>query len=72
VLGPRLLEASRAILGVEGRSAEQILGGIDALKLRSSVTLFAAAAPDEPAFSEVLEKYYGGSPDARTQQLLKG
>jgi uncharacterized protein (DUF1810 family) len=69
VLGPRLLEASRALLGVEGRSAGEILGHPDDLKLRSSMTLFARAAEDPAVFEAVLEKYYDG-PDSRTLQLL--
>jgi uncharacterized protein (DUF1810 family) len=72
VLGPRLLECARAILAVEGRSAEAILGGIDAMKLRSSMTLFRRAAPDEAVFGEVLERYYDGRPDEATDALLTG
>lgn len=47
-----------------------MFGFPDDLKLRSSMTLFAAAAPDEPVFAAVLEKFFGGQPDARTLQLL--
>ncbi len=46
------------------------MGGIDAMKLRSSMTLFHRAAPDEPVFAAVLERYYGGIPDAATDALL--
>ena len=70
VLGPRLAEASRALLGVEGRSAGQILGHPDDLKLRSSMTLFAEAADDPAVFRAVLDKYYDG-PDERTLELLR-
>ena len=56
VLGPRLTETANIIASTEGRTAEQILGPMDALKLRSSMTLFAAAAPDEPVFAEVLNE----------------
>ena len=70
VLGPRLLEAARALLGVEGRSATQILGHPDDLKLRSSMTLFARAADDPEVFEAVLDRYYDG-PDPRTLELLK-
>jgi uncharacterized protein (DUF1810 family) len=70
VLGPRLREAAAALLGVEGRSAEQILGTVDALKLCSSMTLFARADPGEPAFGEVLDRYCGGEPDAATLAKL--
>ena len=70
VLGPRLRACTAAVLSHPERSAEQVMGGIDALKLRSSMTLFARAAPDEAAFREVLDAFYGGEPDARTDQLL--
>ena len=70
VLGPRLRECAEAVLTHTGRTAEQVLGGIDALKLRSSMTLFARAAPEEPAFAAVLEAFYGGQADERTEQLL--
>ena len=70
VLGPRLRACTEAVLTHPDRSAEQILGGIDALKLRSSMTLFARADPDEPAYAAVLATFYGGEPDARTEQLL--
>jgi uncharacterized protein (DUF1810 family) len=70
VLGGRLRECSEALLAVEGRSAEDILGAIDALKLRSSMTLFALAAPEEPRFQRVLERYYGGATDPETERRL--
>jgi uncharacterized protein (DUF1810 family) len=60
VLGARLRECAAALLDLEGRSAEEILGGIDALKLRSSMTLFASADPEEPLFARVLDHYYAG------------
>ena len=60
VLGPRLRECCRALLDLEGVSAEQVLGGTDAMKLRSSMTFFALADPDDPVYAEVLERYYGG------------
>jgi uncharacterized protein (DUF1810 family) len=69
VLGPRLREAAAALLELPGSpSAAEVLGGIDALKLRSSMTLFAAAAaPGEPLFSAVLHRYFDGEPDPATQ-----
>jgi uncharacterized protein (DUF1810 family) len=54
---------------VEEASAEAIFGSVDALKLRSSMTLFARADPDEPLFARVLERYCDG-PDPRTEELL--
>jgi uncharacterized protein (DUF1810 family) len=63
VLGPRLVECAEALLGHEGRSAREIMGGIDAVKLRSSMTLFARAASEQPVFAQVLERYFDGEPD---------
>jgi uncharacterized protein (DUF1810 family) len=71
VLGPRLLACAAAVAAVEGRSAEDIFGGIDARKLHSSMTLFFRAAPHEPLFQRVLEQYFGGLPDRVTEQLLE-
>jgi uncharacterized protein (DUF1810 family) len=70
LLGSRLLECARIVAGTEGRTAEEIFGGIDALKLRSSMTLFRRAAPEEPVFAEVLERYFGGEPDPETDRRL--
>lgn len=70
VLGPRLLESTRALVEVSGRSASQILGEVDAMKLRSSMTLFARAAADGPLFRDVLDRYFGGAPDEATEQRL--
>jgi uncharacterized protein (DUF1810 family) len=71
LLGPRLYECAAALLGVDpSLSAEQILGGIDALKLRSSMTLFTRAAPDDEVFAAVLARFYGGDADPRTDRLL--
>jgi uncharacterized protein (DUF1810 family) len=70
VLGPRLVECARIVAGTEGKNAEEIFGPVDALKLRSSMTLFATAALDEPAFGAVLEKYFDGEPDEGTLARL--
>jgi uncharacterized protein (DUF1810 family) len=70
VLGPRLIECGRILAATKGKSAAAIFGDIDAMKLRSSITLFMAAAPDEPVFREVLEKYFAGQPDAATLDRL--
>jgi uncharacterized protein (DUF1810 family) len=70
VLGPRLTECAAILAGQHGRTAEQIFGEVDALKLCSSMTLFARAAPGEPVFRQVLDQYFGGVPDAATEQRL--
>jgi uncharacterized protein (DUF1810 family) len=70
VLGPRLVEIAEAALGIEGRSATEVFGSPDDLKLRSCATLFARVAPAGSVFERLLEKYFGGQPDARTLQLL--
>lgn len=69
VLGPRLRECASAVLSVEGRSALEILGSPDDLKLRSCATLFASVSEDA-VFGQLLEKYYGGQPDGETVRLL--
>jgi uncharacterized protein (DUF1810 family) len=71
VLGPRLMECATIVAGTRGRTAEQIFGGIDALKLRSSVTLFLRTAPDVDVFRQILDRYYDGEGDARTVELLE-
>ena len=70
VLGARLVECARILTRVSGRTAEQILGEVDALKLRSSVTLFMHAAPGEPVFRQVLDEYFDGVPDSATEQRI--
>jgi uncharacterized protein (DUF1810 family) len=69
VLGPRLRECATALLDVDGKSATDILGYPDDLKLRSSMTLFAHAAADPALFEAVLDRFYDG-PDQRTLDLL--
>lgn len=69
VLGPRLRESAQAALRAPGQDAQSIFGGIDALKLRSSMTLFARASPDETVFVDVLGRFFDG-PDPRTEALL--
>jgi uncharacterized protein (DUF1810 family) len=66
VLGPRLVEAARALTGLAGHDPVAVLGPVDALKLRSSMTLFARAADGEAVFADVLAQYYGGAEDAAT------
>ncbi len=65
-LGPRLIECAGIVAAIQDRGAEQIFGGIDAQKLRSSMTLFSLAAADQPIFKQVLDKYFEGLPDPET------
>ncbi len=67
VLGPRLLECTRALLRHTNRSAREILGETDAVKLRSSMTLFARVDPEEPLFRQVLDRFYDGAGDPKTE-----
>jgi uncharacterized protein (DUF1810 family) len=69
LLGPRLVEASGIVASIRGRSAEDIFGGIDAMKLRSSMTLFARAAPEQAVFAEVLDRFFDGAGDPVTEGL---
>jgi len=69
-LGPRLLECAEAILSVEGKSAREILGSPDDLKLKSCATLFAHFSPPGSVFEQILEKFYSGERDAATLRLL--
>jgi uncharacterized protein (DUF1810 family) len=70
VLGPRLAECAEIVCGVDGRSAEQIFGRIDAQKLRSSATLFALADPATQVFQRVLDQYFDGVRDPATEELI--
>lgn len=70
VLGPRLVECAQALLAVGGASIDDILGFPDNLKLQSSMTLFAALPGADPAFAQVLDRYYAGARDAKTLELL--
>jgi len=70
VLGPRLLECAEAVVGVEGRSATEMFGSPDDLKLRSCATLFACVSRPGSVFDRLLEKYYEGRRDGKTLQLL--
>jgi uncharacterized protein (DUF1810 family) len=70
VLGPRLIEATGAVTAAAG-SAEAILGGIDAVKLRSSMTVFAAVADDPTPYRAALERFFGGEDDTATLGLLR-
>jgi uncharacterized protein (DUF1810 family) len=70
VLGPRLRESADALLGLDTDDAEAVMGPVDAVKLRSSMTLFTRADPAEDRFPSVLKKYYGGEEDEATDRLL--
>ncbi len=70
VLGARLRECAGLVLETRGRTAEQIFGSIDAMKLRSCMTLFHRAAPAESVFEQVLDRYYGGVADEATDARL--
>ena len=70
VLGPRLVQCAEAVLSHPDRSAREIMGPPDDLKLRSSMTLFAAAAPEQPVFQRVLDTFFEGEPDQRTEAFL--
>lgn len=70
VLGPRLVEAVEALLALPGRDAHAVFGTPDDLKLRSSLTLFQAAAPEEPAFGQALDRYFAGREDLLTLEKL--
>lgn len=68
-LGARLREITQALLDVDGLSAREIFGGTDAMKVRSSMTLFDAVAPDD-VFAAVINKYFDGYRDSRTLDIL--
>ncbi|QHE88162.1 DUF1810 domain-containing protein [Hydrogenophaga sp. BPS33] len=70
VLGPRLVACVRALLSHPELSAQEMLGEVDAMKLRSCLTLFAEVAPGEGCFAEALDTFYGGQRDASTLALL--
>lgn len=70
VLGARLRECTGAVLATRGRTAREVFGPVDAMKLRSCATLFHRAAPNEPLFGELLDRYYGGVADEATDARL--
>jgi uncharacterized protein (DUF1810 family) len=69
-LGRRLVECARALADLDTADPERVFGPVDAQKLRSSMTLFAQAAPDEPAFRQVLDRYFDGAEDDATVSRL--
>ena len=72
VLGARMRECCQVLLALDGKTAHEIFRQPDDLKFRSSMTLFAQAAPEEPLFHNLLKKYFGGKADAATLELLAG
>ncbi len=71
ILGPRLFECTYAALSVEGRSALEIFGSPDDMKLRSSATLFAHVSQPGSVFHRLLDKYYPSGPDPKTIRLIE-
>jgi len=71
VLGSRLKEISGALLHVKGKTANQIFGSPDDMKLQSSMTLFAALPNTDPVFQQVLDTYFDGAPDQATLRLIE-
>jgi uncharacterized protein (DUF1810 family) len=69
-LGRRLVECAQALTGLDTDDPERVFGPVDAMKLRSSMTLFAHAAPDQPVFREVLDHYFAGAEDDATTSRL--
>jgi uncharacterized protein (DUF1810 family) len=72
VLGVRLRECVATLVALGGGDAAEVLGDIDAMKLRSCLTLFCEAAPQDPLFARALDQYFGGERDAQTLKLLQG
>jgi len=70
LLGKRLIEISNALLQIEGKTANQIFGSPDDVKLKSSMTLFGALENTNPVFRKVLDKYFNGAKDQRTLELI--
>ncbi|MGE0450295.1 MAG: DUF1810 domain-containing protein [Vicinamibacterales bacterium] len=70
ILGPRLLECCEAALGVTGRSAAEVFGSPDDMKLRSCATLFARVSDQKSIFARLLGKFFGGAPDEKTLRLI--
>jgi uncharacterized protein (DUF1810 family) len=71
LLGVRLVACCELVNAIDQQTAEEIFGHIDALKFRSSITLFAAVAPEQPVFQATLDKFFSGSPDTKTLEYLQ-
>ena len=72
VLGPRLRSCAEALLGLRPHDPIAVLGSVDAKKLRSSMTLFHRARPDEQVFIDVIDRFFSGHEDPLTLSLLQG
>jgi len=72
ILGKRIRECTQIVLDTVGRTANQIFGNVDALKFRSSLTLFNYIEADETVFKLALAKYFNGLPDTKTLEILTG
>ncbi|MBX7173047.1 MAG: DUF1810 domain-containing protein [Pyrinomonadaceae bacterium] len=70
ILGKRLIEISESLLEIKGKTAHQIFGSPDDMKLKSSMTLFAGLENTNPVFQKVLDKYFDGAKDERTLQII--
>lgn len=70
ILGARLIESAEALLAVTGRSAREIMGSPDDVKLRSSATLFSRVSPTGSPFHRLLDKFFAGEPDRATLELI--
>jgi uncharacterized protein (DUF1810 family) len=70
ILGPRLRECATIAVEVEGRTAVDVFGSVDAMKFRSSMTLFAKASPEDDVFKQCIDKYFAGAPDPATLARL--
>ena len=71
ILGPRLIESCEVLVAVEGRTAREILGTPDDMKLRSCATLFAQVAPPGSVFERILQAYFDSEADPRTLDLIR-
>jgi len=72
ILGPRLIACCKAILKHKNKSAQEILGGLDAMKLRSCMTLFAMTSEEVSVFHKVLQQFFGDEADPLTVELVTG
>lgn len=70
ILGERLLECTKIVLSLKNKSALEIFGDIDAMKFRSSMTLFVSVAGSDSVYQHAIDKYFDGAPDQRTQNIL--